>query len=178
MERLFCDPRKCVGCHACEIACAIEHSQSKHLFSLILNGESAHPRRAVQLLGKDSYRAGMAGQAVSFGCHHCNPAPCVDACISGAMHKDNGKTVCTLSQCVGCWMCVTTCPYGAITPKETALICDLCPDRADRQGRARYACIEACPTRALVASTFEEFQRVLAEPAGRPPTQEAGQPAY
>ncbi len=178
MERLFCDPRKCVGCHACEIACAIEHSQSKNLYSIILNGESAHPRREVQLLGRDPYRAGMSGRAASFGCHHCNPAPCVDACISGAMHKENGKTVCTTSKCVGCWMCVMNCPYGVITPAETALKCDLCPERAGRQGRARYACVEACPTGALVAATFDEFQRLLAEPVAWPPAQETGKPAY
>jgi carbon-monoxide dehydrogenase iron sulfur subunit len=172
MERLFCDPRKCVGCHACELACAIEHSHSKHLWSVILNGESVRPRRAVHVVGSELFRAGMGGRAVSLGCHHCNPAPCVDACISGAMHKESGETICTVSRCVGCWMCVMACPYGAITPLETALKCDLCPDRADRQGRARYACVEACPTAALVVGTFEEFRLVLAQPVERPFTQE------
>jgi len=173
MERLFCDPRKCVGCHACEIACAIEHSQSKQLWSVILNGELVRPRRVVQVVGQ-TVRAGMPGRAVSLGCHHCDPAPCVYACISGAMHKEKGETICTVSRCVGCWMCVMACPYGAITPLVTALKCDLCPDRAVRQGRARYACVEACPTGALVAGTFEEFQHVLGRPIESPHAQETG----
>jgi Fe-S-cluster-containing dehydrogenase component len=65
-------------------------------------------------------------------------------------------------------MCVMACPYGAITPLVTALKCDLCPDRAKREGRARYACVEACPTAALVAGTFEEFQQGLAQPVACP----------
>jgi len=177
MERLFCDPRKCVGCHACEIACAVEHSQSKQLFSITLNGESVHPRRAVQVVGRGPFRTGIGGRAVSLGCHHCDPAPCVDACISGAMHKEMGETICTVSRCVGCWMCVMACPYRAITPRVTALKCDLCPDRAGRQGRDRYACVAACPTEALVAGTFEEFQHVLAQPVACPFVQETITPA-
>lgn len=164
MERLFCDPRRCVGCHACELACAVEHSPKKELFEAVLAGEVSPPRRAVQTLGKEPYRVAIGGVVLSLGCHHCDPAPCVDACITGAMHKRDGETVCDDDKCVGCWMCVMACPYGAITPKETALKCDLCPDRVDRSGRARYACIEACPTEALFAGSFEDFQKALAEP--------------
>ncbi len=172
MQRLYCDPRKCVGCHACEIACAIEHSRSKQLNAILLNGESVHPRRAVRPVGPEPYRAGSTGRAVSLGCHHCNPAACVDACISGAMHKEGDETICTVARCVGCWMCVMACPYGVITPRETALKCDLCPDRAGREGRSRHACVEACPTGALVYSTFEEFRQSIAQPVNWPPAPE------
>jgi carbon-monoxide dehydrogenase iron sulfur subunit len=164
MERLFCDPRRCVGCRACEIACAVEHTPSKDLFRSVLDGELGPPRRRVQTVGAEPYRVAIGGVALSLSCHHCDPAPCVDACITGAMHKENGQTLCDTEKCVGCWMCVMSCPYGAITPKVKALKCDLCPDRRGRTGRSRYACVEACLTEALFAGTFEEFQRVLAEP--------------
>jgi carbon-monoxide dehydrogenase iron sulfur subunit len=164
MERLFCDPRRCVGCRACELACAVEHSPAKDLFQAVLAEELGLPRRAVQTMGAEPYRVAIGGVALSLGCLHCDPAPCVDACITGAMHKENGQTVCDIERCVGCWMCVMACPYGAITPHKFALKCDLCPDRQKRTGRARYACVEACPTEALFAGTFEEFQRVLTEP--------------
>lgn len=164
MERLFCDPRRCVGCRACEIACAVEHAPSKDLFVSVLRGELGPPRRRVQTLGGEPYRVAIGGVALSLGCHHCDPAPCVDACITGAMHKENSQTVCDTEKCVGCWMCVMACPYGAITPKQTALKCDLCPDRRERTGSARYACVEACPTEALFAGTWEAFQQALAQP--------------
>jgi carbon-monoxide dehydrogenase iron sulfur subunit len=164
MERLFCDPRRCVGCRACEIACAVEHTPTKDLFRAVLYGELGPPRRRVQTVGAEPYRVAIGGVALSLSCHHCDPAPCVDACITGAMHKEDGQTVCDLEKCVGCWMCVMSCPCGAITLRVKALKCDLCPDRRGRTGRSRYACVEACPTEALFAGKFEEFQRVLEEP--------------
>jgi carbon-monoxide dehydrogenase iron sulfur subunit len=168
MERLFCDPRRCVACRACEIACAVEHTSSKELFAAVLNGDLGPPRRRVQRLGANPFRVAIGGVALSLGCHHCDPAPCVDACITSAMHKVNGETVCHLDKCVGCWMCVMSCPYGAITPRVKALKCDLCPDRKERRESARYACVESCPTDALFAGRFEDFESVLARPIERP----------
>ena len=163
MERLYCNPRWCVACRACELACAVEHAPSKDLFQAVFSGEVEPPRRYVQSVGDEPYRVSIGGVALSLGCHNCDPAPCVDACITGAMYKADTGTHCDDDKCVGCWMCVMACPYGAITPRQTALKCDLCPDRAGNSGRARYACIEACPTEALFAGTFEEFQETLTQ---------------
>jgi Fe-S-cluster-containing dehydrogenase component len=74
-------------------------------------------------------------------------------------------------------MCVMACSYGAITPVDTALKCDLCPDRAARDGRARFACVEACPTEALVAGTFEQFRKLLAQPVEWLSLQQSADPA-
>lgn len=156
MERIFCDLRRCLACNACELACAVEHSSSKELFQVVLREESPARRREVQPAPFGN---------ISLGCHHCDPAPCVDACITGAMHKEEGVTLVDQERCVGCWMCVMACPFGVITPSKlkVALKCDLCPDRQGRVGRERYACIEACPTEALFAGEFEEFKDALRE---------------
>ncbi len=155
MERLYCDGRLCVACHACEVACAVEHSSSGSILSVISTGEFAFPRRLVQAVGQSPYRPQVGGVALSLSCQHCSPAACVDACISGAMHKEGDATVCDTERCVGCWMCVMACPFDAITPQKTAWKCDLCPNRSERSGRARYACVEACPTEALYTTIAE-----------------------
>ncbi len=155
MERLYCDGRLCVACHACEVACAVEHASSRSILSVISTGEFAFPRRLVQAVGQSAYRPRVGGVALSLGCQHCSPAACVDACISGAMHKEGEATVCDTGRCVGCWMCVMACPFDAITPQKTAWKCDLCPNRSELSGRARYACVEACPTEALHTTSCE-----------------------
>jgi carbon-monoxide dehydrogenase iron sulfur subunit len=33
--KIYCDISKCVGCRSCEIACAVEHSKSKDIFTAI-----------------------------------------------------------------------------------------------------------------------------------------------
>jgi carbon-monoxide dehydrogenase iron sulfur subunit len=80
--------------------------------------------------------------------------------MSGALTKDEetGATLHNKEKCVGCWMCVMVCPFGAIirdAEEHIAVKCDLCPDRDD------YACVIACPTGALFSGTKEEFWKKL-----------------
>ena len=156
MERIFCDARKCLGCHACVVSCAIEHSQTKELFGAMGEEEPPVPRRAV---------LSFEGINLSLSCRHCEDAPCVDACITGALRKDqNGTVACDVAKCVGCWMCVMVCRFGLVSPTVIAAKCDMCPDREGRTGKARYACVEACPTDALFVGQYEDFQKLLAQP--------------
>jgi len=79
-------------------------------------------------------------------CRHCEDAPCIDACISGAMHRSpDGAVLCDEDRCVGCWMCIMVCPYGVIrrSRRRIASKCDLCIDE-------EYpACVAHCPNEAL-----------------------------
>ncbi len=81
---------------------------------------------------------------VSFAiqCRHCEDAPCVTACLTGAMHKDpkTGEVTHNKEKCMGCWTCVMVCPYGAIKmDKEDRVIakCDLCQGLADARMRSQ-----------------------------------------
>ncbi len=149
MKKIYCDIKKCLGCGSCEIACAVEHSKSKKISEAIAEEPIPIKRRKAQFI-TDSV-------AISTGCHHCEDAPCVAACMSGAMSKDK-KSVQTKhdkDKCVGCWMCIMTCPFGALArQKEEKIVlkCDLCPDRD------APACVEACPTGALFMGTLKEFK--------------------
>ncbi len=57
-------------------------------------------------------------------------------------------------RCIGCWMCVMVCPYGAIEVKpeyKTAVKCDMC------EGEPMPACAASCPTNAIIYSDAKEF---------------------
>lgn len=149
--KIYCDITKCVGCRSCEIACAIEHSKSKDIFSAVREKPLPKKRVKTENIGQN---------IISLHCQHCEDAPCVKACMSGALSKDEktGATLHDKEKCMGCWMCVMVCPFGAIVrdiENHIAVKCDLCPDRDD------YACVVACPTGALFVGTKEEFQKTL-----------------
>lgn len=145
MKRVLIDAARCMGCHSCELACGTAHSASKDLVSAVRRGEK--PSVSVDV---------VALETMNFPrhCQHCEDAPCVKACMSGALSRkgENGAVVCDREKCVGCFMCVMTCPYGSV--KEgcdgKAVKCDLCQDRE------LPACVEACPTKAL---TYEEIPK-------------------
>ena len=154
MKRLFVDVERCLSCRSCEIACAVEHSNSKELFSSLKEEPKPRPRTKVE---RDTKL-----QTFPLQCRHCEEPYCIDACISGAVSKDpeTGLVLLDEDKCVGCWMCVMVCPFGVIRPakeKKIALRCDLCQDKEIP------ACVAACPTRALFFGELEDFKKKLLE---------------
>ncbi len=157
MRRVYCDTRKCLSCSTCEIACALRHSPGADLAHAVQGTSNLVPLVRV--------RQGPLGP-VLLKCHHCEDAACIDACKSGAMFRDpqTGKVLIEQHKCVGCWMCVMVCPFGAVFPIEhtgTAMKCDLCA------GDDAPACVAACPTGALHFAEFEDFDTTY---HAQPPT--------
>ncbi|MCK4245191.1 MAG: 4Fe-4S dicluster domain-containing protein [Candidatus Omnitrophica bacterium] len=154
MKRLFVDVERCLSCRSCEIACAVEHSQSKDLFSSLKEEPGPRSRTKVE---RDTKL-----QTFPLQCRHCEEPYCIDACISGAVSKDpeTGLVILDEDKCVGCWMCVMVCPFGVIRPakeKKIALRCDLCQDNEIP------ACVAACPTKALFFGELKDFKKKLLE---------------
>ncbi|MFC1725111.1 4Fe-4S dicluster domain-containing protein [candidate division KSB1 bacterium] len=151
-EKVFCDISLCLGCKSCELACAVEHSESRSLFEAVFEELAPRTRKKVQAVSSAGERA------IAVSCGHCETAQCVIACMAGAMFKDeDGKTVHNPEKCVGCGMCIMVCPLGVITRQKNLILkCDMCPD-LDK----RYACVDACQTGALFAGTAEEFEKRL-----------------
>lgn len=144
MRRIMINYEKCLGCHSCEIACAVIHSESKNLLGAIQEKNVPLARVVVE-------RSGSANFPLQ--CRHCSDARCIKACMAGALHRD--PTTLTVQQnnhkCVGCWMCIMACPFGLImenTGEGKVGKCDLCAEKDVP------ACVEACLTGAL---TFEEI---------------------
>ena len=97
---------RCMSCGSCELACSVSHTGCQDIVGAALSGEEPIRRR---------WMKGVGESRLSLGCQHCDPAPCVDACISAAMHKGPAaETLHDQQKCVGCWMCVMVCPFGAI----------------------------------------------------------------
>jgi carbon-monoxide dehydrogenase iron sulfur subunit len=87
------------------------------------------------------------------------------ACIAGAISRSaEGVVLTDRDRCIGCWTCVMVCPYGVIgrhLEEHKAYRCDRCPDLSTP------ACVDACPTRALVYQTVAEFSHGRRRTAGR-----------
>ncbi|MFH2059493.1 MAG: 4Fe-4S dicluster domain-containing protein [Pseudomonadota bacterium] len=149
LKEIFVKTELCTGCNTCKIACAVEHSQSKNLFAAI--NETPRPKSRVYV----EYLPGNT--KIPILCRHCEEAPCVNACISGAITRTDLNTVVTDNdKCIGCWTCVMVCPYGVIgrdKAQAKAYRCDRCPDLETP------ACVSSCPTNALVYETVESFSK-------------------
>jgi anaerobic carbon-monoxide dehydrogenase iron sulfur subunit len=143
MKEIFVDIERCTACKASEIACAVEHSESRSLFGAVF--EQPAPQKRVHVEPAYAY-------AYPVRCLHCSDAPCIAACPNGAMTRDpeTGAVFVDESRCQGCFMCAMVCSFGAISAHPTmrfAVKCDRCPDRS-KAGRDP-ACVDACPTHAL-----------------------------
>ena len=146
---IYVDPERCVGCRSCEIACAVEHSSSKELFQAVFEDPTPRPRTKV---------VPAAGVYVPMRCMHCDPAPCVEACPTGAMQRtEEGFVISDLEKCIGCRTCLLACPFGhpAYDFRRKVVKCDHCVDRF-RAGLPP-ACVEACPTGALRYGRAEDI---------------------
>jgi carbon-monoxide dehydrogenase iron sulfur subunit len=144
MDVIYVKPEMCMGCKSCEIACAVQHSEGKTLLAAI--AEAPFPRRRV-------FVEAAANVKMPVVCRHCEDAPCLNACISGCLYRDEkGFIRRKKERCIGCWTCIMVCPFGVITRddiKHLAVKCDRC-HKLDVP-----ACVSACPTKALVMTDID-----------------------
>lgn len=143
MKRIQSREKYCLACRLCEIGCLVVHSKSKNVISAFRN------ERATVVPAMRVEESGGVSFAVQ--CRHCTDAPCLEACISGALTRDarTGAVVFDQMRCVGCWSCIMVCPAGAIArgaDRKVASKCDLCVG----VGRETPACVECCPNGALI----------------------------
>jgi len=155
------DIAKCMGCHSCEVACAVAHGASPTLHEAIQQEQPPEPRMVV---------VAIAEAAVPLHCQHCADAPCATVCPQDAIQRPDpdGPVILDEELCVGCGACAIVCPFGMIrmtADGKTALKCDMCIDR--QQAGQPPACVEACPTGALQliedADLATEVQRRILE---------------
>ncbi|MFP4024138.1 MAG: DmsC/YnfH family molybdoenzyme membrane anchor subunit [Thiohalospira sp.] len=143
------DYNKCVGCHACVVACMNENGfQSPETWRNIHSSNNTHyPQIPLFYL--------------SLACNHCDDAPCLKNCPANAFSKDKktGAVIHHPEKCIGCQYCTWACPYDApkFNPKEGIIEkCTFCNNRIEEN--LKPACANLCPTGAL-DFTIVEFSR-------------------
>jgi len=143
---------RCTGCKTCELYCAVERgSTGKTLL------------KAVQEIPLPQARLRVEGRTlapVPLQCRHCLEAPCLDACLTGALVRDPESNLVVVQEdrCIACWTCTMFCPYGVIFPwpeRKIALKCDRCVHMEDP------ICLEVCPCQALELVDLDDFEKIL-----------------
>ena len=140
------DQRRCIGCHACTVACKEENRVPLGAFrtwvKYIERGTFPHTRRYFSVLR----------------CNHCDSAPCVTICPTVALYRRaDGIVDFDGGRCIGCKSCMQACPYDAlyIDPDTgTAAKCNYCAHRVEVG--LEPACVIVCPEQAIIAGDLDD----------------------
>jgi Fe-S-cluster-containing dehydrogenase component/formate-dependent nitrite reductase membrane component NrfD len=147
------DLRKCIGCHACTIACKSEHD--------IPVGAN---RCWVKTVEKGTF---PDTQRLFFPvlCNQCEEAPCLNICPTGALfRRSDGIVDLNGGSCIGCRACMVACPYDQlfIDPNtRTAEKCNFCANRIENQ--LEPACVSVCPTECRIFGDLDDGDSEVAQ---------------
>ena len=147
------DNRKCIGCHACTVACKSEHDVpigvNRTWVKQTEKGEFPNSRRVFSVLR----------------CNHCTNAPCVEICPVEALYvRKDGIVDFNNDRCIGCKSCMQACPYDALyidPDTHTAAKCNYCAHRIDIG--LEPACVNVCPEHAIVSGDMTDPNSEIAQ---------------
>lgn len=151
------NPHKCIGCKACEIACAVAH--------LPVDINVAAARQTAFLPRINLVRAPRVTMPIQ--CRQCEDAPCANVCPTNAITGQENRIVVDSKLCIGCKACMVACPFGAMdmaTQEEEQSILQAATDRGAERKKVMVAhkcdlctgrpggpaCVEVCPAEAFV----------------------------
>lgn len=142
------DLNKCVGCHACSVACLAENKVADERFrTRIIEHESGVFPQVHRYTEK-------------YACNHCQDAPCVNACPTQASYYTEWGTVDVKPElCIGCGYCVLACPYRVRMMNESRHgglpeKCSLCTHRLEKGEKP--ACETTCIAGAIITGNLND----------------------
>ena len=158
MKRVYVSEDVCIGCHLCEVYCQLKHAKTNDLIKAFKDeSPKPIPRLRVEENGILS---------LSSRCKHCEDAPCVQACLTGALTRDPETRIVNSDdeRCIGCGTCMLSCPLGALKldPEHKKMIkCDLCQDEEIP------VCVANCPNEALLYMEIPNGNNNIEKESGR-----------
>jgi Fe-S-cluster-containing dehydrogenase component/formate-dependent nitrite reductase membrane component NrfD len=140
------DQDRCIGCHACTVACKEEHSVPVGVF-----------RTWVKYIEKGQF-PNVSRHFGVMRCNHCDDAPCIEICPTHSLYRRaDGIVDFDPDRCIGCKSCMQACPYDAIyldPNSHTAAKCNFCAHRVEVN--LEPACVIVCPTQAILAGDLDD----------------------
>lgn len=151
------DNRKCIGCHACTVACKTENhvplGVNRTWVKYVEKGKFPNTRRVFQVTR----------------CNHCAKPPCVYICPTTAMYqRADGIVDFNSERCIGCKACMQACPYDSIyidPDLGTAAKCHFCAHRTEIG--LEPACVIVCPEHAIIAGDLSDSASEAAQLVAR-----------
>ncbi len=155
------DNRKCIGCHACTVACKSEHQVpigvDRTWVKYVEKGTFPNNRRLFTVMR----------------CNHCDWAPCVTICPVTALYKRaDGVVDFNNERCIGCKSCLQACPYDALyidPDTQTAAKCNFCTHRLEIG--LEPSCVVVCPVQAIIAGDTSDPTSEISRLLDRHPVQ-------
>ena len=180
------DLGKCIGCRRCMYACKKENNVPDTIsppYIMVFETEAATGATGhyatPEMMGKGStmYYKKLRKDKwyMPVQCNHCDDAPCVQVCPTGASYKDpDGLVLIDYDKCIGCRYCMTACPYGArrfnwwephvphdkinpLVPMRRHGVVEKCTFCVHRTRKGKFTrCVEACPNKARTFGNFND----------------------
>jgi Fe-S-cluster-containing dehydrogenase component/formate-dependent nitrite reductase membrane component NrfD len=146
------DHDRCIGCHACTVACKAENDVPVGSF-----------RTWVKYVEKGTFPSVRRHFAV-LRCNHCTNAPCVKICPVNALEKRaDGIVDVDRDACIGCRACMQACPYDALYVNEDLGAVEKCHYCAHRIEKGlEPACVIVCPEQAIISGDLDDPQSKIA----------------
>lgn len=145
---MIINTKKCIGCYTCRVACQRQNT---------LDSKQDFIRFKEQEQGR--YPA-LGVETIPLQCMHCEDAPCVAVCPTGASYKGTDGIVCVdQGRCIGCKYCMAACPYQVrVFNESTGTVdkCRFCTVSAVVSGTKMCSCVEACLTNARIFGDLDD----------------------
>ncbi len=147
------DHTRCIGCHACTVACKSENAVPVGDF-----------RTWVKYTEKGKFPDIRRHFAV-LRCNHCTKAPCVTICpVNALIKREDGIVDIDRDACIGCRACIQACPYDAIYLNEDSGAvekCHFCAHRVEKGLEPASAVV--CPENAIIAGDLHDRESTISK---------------